>query len=176
LVSGSDGSGHTVTTPNNPDPSFSNTDSAIDLTFTNNKLSSIDKTLSDIKSEIKDLSDFKPADSSKADTALDDFKTATTTFDLNWNNYKNFVDGIKLNFTTITTQFEATKSILENKPTINQITGQCGFDVVLYNKPIHVDPCMFVSPYRSLLSIIFTLFGTFAVLIFAVKYLIARSD
>jgi len=84
----------------------------------------------------------------------------------------NYLNGFKDNITLITTQFSNAKAVLENKPVINQINGQCGFDVVMYSKPFHVDLCSLVLPYRPLFSVFFTLFTILGSIIFAVKYLI----
>ena len=171
-VSHTDNSGHVVTTSNNSNSFTSNTSSAIDLTPTNAKLDSINSKLSNISTKIDDMVNYRPADATNAETSLNNFKSASDLFDVNFNNYLDFVNGIKDNITLITTQFTDAKAVLENKPTISQINGQCGFDVTMYSKQFHVDPCAFVVPYRPILSLFFTLFMTFAVLLFAVKYLI----
>jgi len=174
-ITGSDASGHTTTTTNDPNTVTTGSDSssAIDLSYTNSKLDSIDSKLTDISSKIDDMVNYRPADATNAETALNNFKTASDLFDVNFNNYLDFVNGIKDNLTLIATQFSDAKAILENKPTINEINGQCGFNVTMYNKAFFVDPCAFVLPYRPLLSILFTMLMTFAVLMFATKFLVA---
>ena len=172
-VSYTDNSGHVVTTNNYSNSLTTDSSSAIDLTPTNAKLDSINLKLNDISSKIDDMIKFRPADATNAEASLNNFKTAADLFDVNFNTYFDFVKGLKANVTLITTQFNNAKAVLSNKPTINPINGQCGFDVVMYSKPFHVDPCAFVMPYRPLLSLFFTMFMTYAVLLFAVKYLIA---
>ena len=148
----------------------STTQNAVDLSPVVEKLNSLDDKLRAI------INTTVPTQIAEASLKLDHFNASLDVFDVDFNSYLDFVNGMKDNFNELGTLFDDTKNILENKPVVNEINGQCGFDVVMYGTDFHVDICSYVSPYRPLLALIFTLLGTFAVFGFSVKFLVARGD
>jgi len=83
-VSFTDATGHVVNAPNGADSYISATpaNSAIDLSFTNNKLSNIDKSLNDLNTKVNDFINTRPADATNAEASLNNFKSASDLFDV----------------------------------------------------------------------------------------------
>jgi len=161
-----DSSGYTVVSTNEGTGSL---DTSSDLSSIN--LEPISSRLDNIDSTIKDIVNYSPEFAIEANANLNSFDQAFNAFDVNFGDYKNFLSGIVTNINDISSQFSDTKNLLENKPTIQQINGTCGFDVTMYGKSNHVDICAFVAPYRPILSSIFTLFMSLAVIAFGFKFL-----
>lgn len=144
---------------------------AVDLTPVISKLSSID-------SKVQTIIDTPiPKEIAEATVRIQDFNSAVNVFAVDFSTYKDYASSLIDNINQLKTNFDHTKAILENKPTVNEITGTCGFNASFFQgQNIFVDPCMFVAPYRPILALIFTLMGTFSVLGFSVKYLVAKGD
>ncbi len=163
----------TVTTTNNATNSITtnSSKSAVDLSPVIVKLESIE-------SKIQSIIDTPiPKEIAEATVRVQQFNDAIDLFDVGFNSYKDFVDGMVGNINELTTLFDDSKAILENKPVVNEITGTCGFNASFFEgHTIFIDPCMFVAPYRPILALIFTLLATFSVIGFSVKYLVARGD
>jgi len=136
---------------------------------TNQQLEKIDNTL-------RDFIDYTPPQKYDFDQSLKDFQDGITNFDVNVSNYLNYLNNFETTFKNLKTSFDNSKHILENKPTFNQHSGSCGFNIHAMRRNYLVDPCKFVTPYRPLLVLFFTLLGNIAVFIFAVKFLISKGS
>ncbi|WP_458701393.1 hypothetical protein ACKGJI_04590 [Sulfurospirillum sp. 1307] len=160
-------SGGTVTSTNtvtNPTP-INESASAVDLSPVNSRLDELTNTL-------KDLKDYKPQNYTTAESKLSDFTLAITNYSNVLDNANNFLNGLQDNINTLINDFNDAKSIFENKPTMTVATGSCPFQAQwIQGQTISVNPCEFISPYKPILSLFFTLFFTIGVLGFALKYL-----
>ena len=136
--------------------------------LTNQKLDKID-------TKLKDMIDYVPPVNEDFDQSLKNFKDALTDFDLNMSNFANYLSNFQSSLQDLKTNFDNAKTTLENKPTFTQNTGTCGFSIHAFRQDFNVDPCLFVTPYRPILVVFFTLMGSFAVIIFAVKFLISKG-
>ncbi|MDN5377687.1 MAG: hypothetical protein PWQ42_983, partial [Sulfurospirillum sp.] len=81
-------------------------------------------------------------------------------------------DGLKSNINDLINDFENLKNVFEDKPTMSVATGTCPFQANwIRGTTITVNPCEFISPYKPILSLFFTMLFTMYVLAFAFKYL-----
>jgi len=140
------------------------------------KIDTSNKHLQNIDDNLKDIIDFKPPVNDNFDESLKNFQNGISNFDLNVSNFLNYLKNFKTTFNNLKSNFDKSKKILDNKPTFTQNVGMCGFNVHAFHQSFHVDPCQFVTPYRPLLVLFFTLLGNVFVFVFAVKFLISKGD
>ena len=171
-----------VVSNSSPDLSISKTKSEISLIPITTKLQEIEakqditnQELGDIDNNFKDMIDYKPPVNDDFDSSLNKFKVALTNYDLNMSNFVGYLSNFKNSLQHLKTNFDNSKNILEKKPSLALSSGSCGFNFHAFNQNYRVDPCMFITPYRPILVVFFTLVGTFAVIMFAVKFLISKG-
>jgi len=157
--------------PNSGSSSSSNSNN-IDLSglinqqkITNNKLSSINKVLEDIKN-LKPDSNFNP----------DGYNEDTT----DYSSFSQYIDNAKDLISNLVSSVDNLKNLLENPKEItlfNEYSSYaCPLNVNLYSKSITLDICEFVSPYRPILSLFFTLFFSFQVFFMFFKHVLKGGE
>lgn len=172
-VSTTNSSGHVVTTPNVSNPTLApqSDTGVINLSNIQASLNQLNKTATETKTVLEDLVNHVPVNTPAFNTKIAEFSSGLADLSLSIDNGFNFVNGLKNSLTDLENQFNDAKTIFENKPTITLQNGTCPFQSHWYGQTVTVDPCMFIAPYRSINTIFFTLIFSFAVLIFALKYL-----
>lgn len=171
---------------NNPDLSslenaINRTNSKLDninnkLNQTNSKLDNINKNVSDIKAEQKAQWEYKPnIDTATSFSAL---KTAMSNFDVSINDAFNFANGVKDDIDDLMNDFDNALDIFKggiDEPKIPN--GKCPFKISGpapgsgKTNVFEIDPCRLVSPYKSILTIFFTFWFSFEIIMFSLKYL-----
>jgi hypothetical protein len=160
--------GATTTTTNNVSTdttTISQTQPAIDLTPVTTKLDELQNT-------IKEMQEYKPENYANYDSKLSDFNLALADWEVGVNSALDFVDGLKSNINDLINDFENLKNVFEDKPTMSVVTGTCPFQANwVRGQTITVNPCEFISPYKPILSLFFTMLFTMYVFSFSLKYL-----
>nr|WP_316722099.1 hypothetical protein [Sulfurospirillum sp. 'SP'] len=173
-ISYTDSSGHTVTSPNTSVSTATadkNLASPLDLTNIQNALNQMNKTLTETKTLVKDMIEHIPANRTALDTALNNFKIGMSDLTLSLNNATDFVNGLLDTLNDLQKQLDDALDKFKDEPTISMPSGQCPFQASWYGQTFQVDPCKFVAPYRPIMVIFLTFFMSFAVFLFALKYL-----
>ena len=173
-ISYTDSSGHTTTASNTSTTTATQNqdkNSPIDLTNIQNALNQMNKTLTETKTMIKDLIEYKPSNLTQFDTSLQNFKNGFTDFSLKIDGFLDFLNSFPDFFDDLNRQLEDLLALFDNKPELSLPSGQCPFQANWYGQTFQVDPCKFVAPYRPIMVIFLTFFMSFAVLLFALKYL-----
>ena len=172
-ISSTGSSGHVVTTPNVLNPSLApQTDSnVINLSNIQASLNQLNKTATETKTALQDLVNYVSPQTTALNSKLSEFFQKLTDLSLKIDDGINFVNGLIDSLSDLERQFNDAKSFFDNKPTITLQSGTCPFQSHWYGQTVTVDPCMFIAPYRSINTIFFTLIFSFAVLMFALKYL-----
>lgn len=163
-----DSNGHVVSTPNISGGSASapSTDTGtINLSNVQNSLNQINKQLSDIKTAINT----PPLNVPEFNTALGNFKSGLSNWSLGLDNSVNFINGFLVKFTDVQNSLNTALATFEDKPTISLPSGSCPFTASWYGDTFSVDPCMFVSPYRPILVIFFTLMFSLYTFFFCIR-------
>ncbi len=163
------------------DNKLSNTNSKLDnisnkLDRTNSKLDDINKNVSDIKAEQKAQWEYKPnIDTATSFSAL---KTAMSNLDVSINDAFNFLNGVKDDINSLMNDFDNALDVFKggiDEPKVPN--GICPFKI---SGPapgsgktniFEIDPCRLVSPYKSILTIFFTFWFSFEIIMFSLKYL-----
>lgn len=168
-------SGQVVTSPNtsgvNAPIPYPENSSPINLSNVQASLNNINKNLSEIKASFQDAVSHVPTNTLDFNTKISNFQTGLVDFTISVENGFKFVNGLKDSFLDLEKQFQDAKNIFDVKPTLTLQNGTCPFQARWYGQNVIVDPCMFIAPYRPINAIFFTLICSFAVLIFALKYL-----
>lgn len=166
-------SGHTFVTPNVANPALApQTDTGtINLSNIQASLNQLNKTATETKTVLEDLVNHTPVNTPAFNTKIIEFSSGLADLSFSIDNGFNFVNGLKNSLSDLENQFNDAKTIFDNKPTITLQNGTCPFQSHWYGQTVTVDPCMFIAPYRSINAIFFTLIFSFAVLMFALKYL-----
>lgn len=153
----------TTTTTTNNTPSTTNT--AVDLSMVESKLTSID-------TRIQNLVEFKPADATTFDTVPASLSNAISDFEVSLSSAFVFFEGMQDNLSDLYNQFDNAKATFEDKPQMIVATGSCPFTAPwVFGQTTEVDPCMFVRPFKPILSLFFTMYFTIMVFGFSLKYL-----
>ncbi|EDM22860.1 hypothetical protein, partial [Caminibacter mediatlanticus] len=137
------------------------------------------KSLSDTLGEIKDL---KPTISGDGDSDLgvrpspkfdglfdviDNFKDFSKNLQTSLNNVKD-------NLNNLSSYLNSNKNITINTLDNKQYT--CPIVVNIYGKTIRPDPCAFVSPFRPLIELFFTIIFSIQVVFFFLRVIVLRSE
>ncbi|MBE3605542.1 hypothetical protein CCAL13119_01030 [Campylobacter sp. RM13119] len=179
--------GSTTTTPTQSldlstlEQALSRTNTKLDaindtLTQTKTQLQQANDTLTDIKTQQKLEWNYDPNIATK--TAFATFASELTKLDLSAKEAFTFIDNTKKDIDNLMNDFNDAKDILEKGIDIPEIpSGNCPFTI---SGPtpgsgktnlFSIDPCYFVSPYRSILTIFFTIWFSFEIIMFSLKYL-----
>ncbi|BCD60036.1 MULTISPECIES: hypothetical protein [unclassified Nitratiruptor] len=128
-----------------------------------------------IEQKLDDLINYRPPNANEFSVTLDHFNASLLDFSTLVDNLLDYINQMLDNLQNIQEQMEQAKDYFNNKPNSSLPSGSCGFSATFYHHTYVVDPCKFVAPYRPLLTLFFTLFFSFEVLLFAIKYLFSTN-
>lgn len=150
--------------------STTSTTSPITLSNTTD-LTSILRKLDSIDNKVADMINFVPDNKVPFDEAMQNFKNGFDNWSLSLDNATNFINGLIDQLNNLKTNFDQSLNMFNNLPTLSLPNGTCPITVNMFNRPFTADACAFVAPYRPILSLFFTFFMTFAVFMFALRYM-----
>lgn len=162
-------SGYVVSTPNTSTSSSPKTvtdTGTINLSNIQSSLNKINQQLTDIKTAINEA----PKNLSEFNTALNNFKNSMTDWSLSVDNATSFINGFKDKFLDLENSLADALAKFDDKPELVLPSGSCPFQASWYGDTFVVDPCLFVSPYRPILSAFFTFFMSWHVFWFCLKF------
>ncbi|QKF64689.1 hypothetical protein [Campylobacter corcagiensis] len=142
----------------------------------NAKLDALNKTANKIHEQ--QLTEWNYNPGYNFSTALQNFKDAMKLANVSFNDGMNFLNGLKNTINDLMNQFNEMLHLFESGIDSPEIPrGTCPFTISgpapgSETKNIfEIDPCRLVRPYTSILTIFFTVWLSFEVFIFALKYL-----
>ena len=142
----------------------------------NSKLDSINENLTAIKNQQQEQWKYEP--NINTATSFASLQSELTKFDVSVNDAFNFLNNFKGDIDNLMNNFNDSLDIFNkgiDAPDIPK--GTCPFSI---SGPtpgsgkknlFEIDPCRFVTPYRSILSLFFTIWFSFEIIIFSLKYL-----
>ena len=173
--SGSGGSSST-TTPNQPTQSIDLSSLEQALNRNSAKLDTINDTLTSIKNQQLEQWNYEP--NVNTATSFASLQSELTKFDVSVNDAFNFLNNFKGDIDNLMNNFNESLEIFNkgiDAPDIPK--GTCPFSISgptpgsntknLFN----IDPCRIVTPYRSILTLFFTIWFSFEIIMFSLKYL-----
>ena len=173
--SGSGGSSST-TTPSQPTQSIDLSSLEQAINRNGAKLDSINDTLTSIKNQQLEQWNYEP--NVNTATSFSALQSELTKFDVSVNDAFNFLNNFKGDIDNLMNNFNESLDIINkgiDSPDIPK--GTCPFTISgptpgsntknLFN----IDPCRIVTPYRSILTLFFTIWFSFEIIMFSLKYL-----
>ena len=183
----------TSTSPSNGSSSSSNSGSgsstalvpsqSIDLSSleraisqSNSKLDSINENLTAIKNQQQEQWKYEP--NINTATSFSALQIELTKFDVSVNDAFNFLNNFKGDIDNLMNNFNESLDIINkgiDAPDIPK--GTCPFTISgptpgsNTKNLFEIDPCRFVSPYKSILTLFFTIWFSFEIIMFSLKYL-----
>lgn len=142
----------------------------------NSKLDSINENLTAIKNQQQEQWKYEP--NINTATSFASLQSELTKFDVSVNDAFNFLNNFKGDIDNLMNNFNESLDIINkgiDAPDIPK--GTCPFTISgptpgsntknLFN----IDPCRIVTPYRSILTLFFTIWFSFEIIMFSLKYL-----
>ena len=172
-----DGSVSTNTNAGSQSVETDQTETAVNLSPINARLDAIKAKLDQIYKEQQDQWEYTSPKTSEATLSLNKLTQAFTDYSLSLDNLLNFADGLFSDLKNLLQAFEDAKDQFSDKPTVSIPSGTCPFTISGRNreggpiKTYEIDPCYFVAPRKPFLTIFFTLFFSWIVVMFAIKHL-----
>lgn len=173
--SGSGGSSST-TTPSQPSQSIDLSSLEQAINRNGAKLDTINDTLTSIKNQQQEQWNYDP--NINTATSFASLQSELTKFDVSVNDAFNFLNNFKGDIDNLMNNFNESLDIINkgiDSPDIPK--GTCPFTISgptpgsntknLFN----IDPCRIVTPYRSILTLFFTIWFSFEIIMFSLKYL-----
>ncbi|MSN95989.1 hypothetical protein F1B92_02060 [Campylobacter sp. FMV-PI01] len=146
------------------------------LNKTNSKIDKLDKTISDIKAQKKTDWEYKP--NKDIDSAFSSLRSEMANFEVSVNDAFNFLNNTKNDINKLMNDFNSALEIFEEGIEAPKIpNGICPFNISGPSpgsgkvNVFSIDPCEFVSPYKSILTLFFTFWFSFEIILFSLKYL-----
>ena len=173
--SGSGGSSST-TTPNQPTQSIDLSSLVQALNRNNAKLDSINDTLTSIKNQQLEQWNYEP--NVNTATSFSALQSELTKFDVSINDAFNFLNNFKGDIDNLMNNFNESLDLFNkgiDAPDIPK--GTCPFSISgptpgsNTKNLFEIDPCRIVTPYRSILTLFFTIWFSFEIIMFSLKYL-----
>ena len=173
--SGSGGSSST-TTPSQPTQSIDLSSLEQAINRNGAKLDSINDTLTSIKNQQLDQWNYEP--NVNTATSFSALQSELTKFDVSVNDAFNFLNNFKGDIDNLMNNFNESLEIFNkgiDAPDIPK--GTCPFSISgptpgsNTKNLFEIDPCRFVTPYRSILTLFFTIWFSFEIIMFSLKYL-----
>ena len=173
--SGSGGSSST-TIPSQPTQSIDLSSLEQAINRNGAKLDSINDTLTSIKNQHQEQWNYEP--NVNTATSFASLQSELTKFDVSVNDAFNFLNNFKGDIDNLMNNFNESLDIFNkgiDAPDIPK--GTCPFSI---SGPtpgsgkknlFEIDPCRFVTPYRSILTLFFTIWFSFEIIMFSLKYL-----
>ena len=173
--SGSGGSSST-TTPSQPTQSIDLSSLEQALNRNSAKLDTINDTLTSIKNQQLEQWNYEP--NVNTATSFSALQSELTKFDVSVNDAFNFLNNFKGDIDNLMNNFNESLDVFNkgiDAPDIPK--GTCPFTISGptpgsgKNNLFNIDPCRFVTPYRSILTLFFTIWFSFEIIMFSLKYL-----
>ena len=173
--SGSGGSSST-TTPSQPTQSIDLSSLEQALNRNSAKLDTINDTLTSIKNQQQDQWNYEP--NVNTATSFSALQSELTKFDVSVNDAFNFLNNFKSDIDNLMNNFNESLDVFNkgiDAPDIPK--GTCPFTISGptpgsgKNNLFNIDPCRIVTPYRSILTLFFTIWFSFEIIMFSLKYL-----
>ena len=173
--SGSGGSSST-TTPSQPTQSIDLSSLEQAINRNGAKLDTINDTLTSIKNQQQEQWNYEP--NVNTATSFASLQSELTKFDVSVNDAFNFLNNLKGDIDNLMNNFNESLDIINkgiDAPDIPK--GTCPFTISgptpgsNKNNLFNIDPCRIVTPYRSILTLFFTIWFSFEIIMFSLKYL-----
>ena len=173
--SGSGGSSST-TTPSQPTQSIDLSSLEQAINRNGAKLDTINDTLTSIKNQQQEQWNYEP--NVNTATSFASLQSELTKFDVSVNDAFNFLNNFKGDIDNLMNNFNESLDIINkgiDSPDIPK--GTCPFTISgptpgsNTKNLFEIDPCRFVTPYRSILTLFFTIWFSFEIIMFSLKYL-----
>lgn len=173
--SGSGGSSST-TTPNQPTQSIDLSSLEQAINRNGAKLDTINDTLTSIKNQQLEQWNYEP--NVNTATSFSALQSELTKFDVSVNDAFNFLNNFKGDIDNLMNNFNESLDIINkgiDAPDIPK--GTCPFSISgptpgsNTKNLFEIDPCRFVAPYKSILTLFFTIWFSFEIIMFSLKYL-----
>ncbi|OJJ28521.1 hypothetical protein [Campylobacter concisus] len=176
---GNGGSGSSTTTPTTPtQPSQSIDLSSLEQAINRNgaKLDTINDTLTSIKNQQLEQWNYDP--NINTATSFSALQSELAKFDVSVNDAFNFLNNFKSDIDNLMNNFNESLEVFKNGIDTPEIPkGTCPFTISgptpgsQKNNLFVIDPCRIVTPYRSILTLFFTIWFSFEIIMFSLKYL-----
>ena len=173
--SGSGGSSST-TTPSQPTQSIDLSSLEQALNRNSAKLDTINDTLTSIKNQQLEQWNYEP--NVNTATSFSALQSELAKFDVSVNDAFNFLNNFKSDIDNLINNFNESLDVFNkgiDAPDIPK--GTCPFTISGptpgsgKNNLFNIDPCRIVTPYRSILTLFFTIWFSFEIIMFSLKYL-----
>ena len=172
-----DGSVSTSTNAGSQSVTTDQTETAVNLSPINSRLDAIKSKLDAIYQEQVKQWEYTSPKTAEATASLNKLVQAFTDYSVSLDTLLNFADGLFSDLKNLLQAFDDAKNQFTDKPTVSIPNGTCPFTISGRNrtdgpvKTYKIDPCYFVAPRKPFLTIFFTLLFSWAVVMFAIKYL-----
>ena len=172
----SSGGSSSTTTPNQPTQSIDLSSLEQAINRNGAKLDSINDTLTSIKNQQLEQWNYEP--NVNTATSFASLQSELTKFDVSVNDAFNFLNNFKGDIDNLMNNFNESLDIFNkgiDAPDIPK--GTCPFSISgptpgsNTKNLFEIDPCRFVTPYRSILTLFFTIWFSFEIIMFSLKYL-----
>lgn len=174
--SNSSSGGSSSTTPSQPSQSIDLSSLEQALNRNSAKLDNINDTLTSIKNQQQEQWNYEP--NVNTATSFASLQSELTKFDVSVNDAFNFLNNFKGDIDNLMNNFNESLDIINkgiDSPDIPK--GTCPFSISgptpgsNTKNLFEIDPCRFVAPYRSILTLFFTIWFSFEIIMFSLKYL-----
>ena len=174
--SSSGGSSSTTTTPSQPSQSIDLSSLEQAINRNGAKLDTVNDTLTSIKNQQLEQWNYEP--NVNTATSFASLQSELTKFDVSVNDAFNFLNNFKGDIDNLMNNFNESLDIINkgiDAPDIPK--GTCPFSISGptpgsgKNNLFNIDPCRIVTPYRSILTLFFTIWFSFEIIMFSLKYL-----
>ena len=174
--SSSSGGSSSTTTPSQPTQSIDLSSLEQALNRNSAKLDTINDTLTSIKNQQQEQWNYEP--NVNTATSFSALQSELTKFDVSVNDAFNFLNNFKGDIDNLMNNFNESLDIINkgiDAPDIPK--GTCPFSISgptpgsNTKNLFEIDPCRFVAPYKSILTLFFTIWFSFEIIMFSLKYL-----
>lgn len=172
----SSGGSSSTTTPSQPTQSIDLSSLEQAINRNGAKLDTINDTLTSIKNQQLEQWNYEP--NVNTATSFASLQSELTKFDVSVNDAFNFLNNFKGDIDNLMNNFNESLDIINkgiDAPDIPK--GTCPFTISgptpgsNTKNLFEIDPCRFVSPYKSILTLFFTIWFSFEIIMFSLKYL-----
>ena len=170
------GGSSSTTTPSQPTQSIDLSSLEQALNRNSAKLDTINDTLTSIKNQQQEQWNYEP--NVNTATSFSALQSELTKFDVSVNDAFNFLNNFKGDIDNLMNNFNESLDIINkgiDAPDIPK--GTCPFSISgptpgsNTKNLFEIDPCRFVAPYKSILTLFFTIWFSFEIIMFSLKYL-----
>ena len=172
----SSGGSSSTTTPSQPTQSIDLSSLEQAINRNGAKLDTINDTLTSIKNQQQEQWNYEP--NVNTATSFASLQSELTKFDVSVYDAFNFLNNFKGDIDNLMNNFNESLDIINkgiDSPDIPK--GTCPFSISgptpgsNTKNLFEIDPCRFVAPYKSILTLFFTIWFSFEIIMFSLKYL-----